>query len=213
MGIWLKVDQGAPAEQQIDEVCQVLEDGGVVIMPTDSVYGIGCVATPHNPAHERIFAIKQRARTQTLPWLVGDPSDLLLYGHDVSAWAMRLAEALWPGALTLVVRANENVGAEYVAADGTIALRVPDSELVRALARRLGPLATTSANTHGRAAATSGAGVEERIARAADLVLDAGPAPLALASTIVDCTQGRPAILREGAIPTHTIFTVASTRA
>lgn len=94
--------------------------------------------------------------------------------------------------------------------DGTIALRLPDSNLVREVARRLGsPLAITSANTHGEAAATSGAGVEPRIVEAADLTLDGGPAPIAVASTIVDCTGEVPRVLREGAIPAGRILEVA----
>jgi L-threonylcarbamoyladenylate synthase len=81
---------------------------------------------------------------------------------------------------------------------------------VRELARRLGPLATTSANTHGEAAATSGSGIEDRIVKEADLTLDAGAAPVAIASTIVDCTGDKPKVLREGAIPTTDILSSAS---
>lgn len=179
-------------------------------MPTDSVYGIGCVATADNPAHERIFVIKHRERSQTLPWLIADAHDMDTYAAFVPRWARQLADAFWPGALTLVVRATERVPVEYVAADGTLALRVPDSALVRELARRLGPLATTSANTHGEAAATTGAGLEARIVEEADLTLDAGAAPVAIASTIVDATGAAPRVLREGAIATQDILSVAS---
>ena len=107
-----------------------------------------------------------------------------------------------------MVRGSEEVPAEYVqAGEGTIALRVPDSELVRAIVREAGvPLAQTSANTHGQAAATTGADVEERLIDMADLVIDAGPAPVALASTIVDCTGAEPRVLREGAIPAAAIL-------
>ena len=95
----------------------------------------------------------------------------------------------------------ENRLACVIAADGTIALRCPDSPLVRTLARDMGvPLATTSANTHGEAAATSGATVEPGIVAAADLTLDAGPAPVGVASTIVSCLGAEPQVLREGVI-------------
>lgn len=208
MGRVIAVDQHQPRKDIRDDATRMLRDGGVLVMPTDSVYGIGCVATPGNPAHERIFAIKRRNRAQTLPWLIADLSDLLRYGTNVPAWMERLARELWPGALTLVVAASDAVPPEYRAANGTIALRVPDSNLVRALARAAGPLATTSANTHGEAAATSGAGVEKRIVAAADLTLDAGPAPLAIASTIVGCEDGRPRVYREGAIPVQRIIDI-----
>lgn len=200
MGSVRVVDQQVPDVGVLSEAVHLLRTGGVLVMPTDSVYGIGCAATPANPAHERVFAIKLRDRAQTLPWLVADVADLSRYGRDVPAWAEDLARAHWPGALTLVVRASEVVPTEYRAADDTLALRVPDSNLVRALAREVGPLAVTSANTHGEAAATSGAGVEARIVQAADLTLDAGPAPVGVASTIVDATSSVPRILRQGAI-------------
>lgn len=201
----LLVDQDDPQEDALREAARVLQAGGVLVMPTDSVYGIGCAATPENPAHGRIFEIKRRDRTQPLPWLIADPADLLVYGRDVPLWMVRLAQGLWPGALTLVVPASVAVPPEYQAADGTIALRVPDSNLVRMLAREVAPLATTSANTHGEAAATSGANVESRIVEESDLTLDAGPAPLAVASTIVGCMDGLPKVYREGAIPTRVI--------
>ena len=210
MGSIVRVDQAHPSRSVVDEAVAMLAFGGVLVMPTDSVYGIGCAATPANPAHERIFAIKHRDRAQTLPWLVADVSDLERYACDVPAYAVALAVAYWPGALTLVVRASDAVPAEYRAADGTIALRCPDSNLVRTLARGVGaPLATTSANTHGEAAATTGSGVEERIVAEADLTLDAGPAPVGVASTIVSCLGPRPQVLREGAISTAEITVAA----
>ncbi len=207
----IKVDQAIPSRDVVREVSRVLVNGGVVIMPTDSVYGIGCAAFPANSAHERIFDIKQRDRAQTLPWLVADPIDLQAYGAEVPAWGFELASELWPGALTLVVRASSLVPREYVQEDGgTIALRCPDSRLVRELAREVGvPLATTSANTHGAPSATAGEAVEKRLLAMADLTIDSGDAPLAVASTIVDCTGPEPIVLREGAIPAAQIMHIA----
>ena len=140
--------------------------------------------------------------------MIADFEDLSRYAAEVSPAALKLAAAFWPGALTLVVRASQAVPAEYRGADGTIALRMPDSNLVRELARRVGaPLATTSANTHGEAAATSGASVEARIVEEADLTLDGGPAPIAIASTIVSVTGPEPRVLREGALSRAQIAT------
>ncbi len=211
MGRILTVDQSFPARSAVDEAVAVLERGGVLVMPTDSVYGIGCAATPNNPGHERIFQIKRRARTQTLPWLIADAGDLMRYAAALSPQAVELAAAFWPGALTLVVRASDEVAPEYRSADGTIALRLPDSNLVREIARRSGcALATTSANAHGDAAAISVETVDRRIVAAADLILDGGPAPLAIASTIVSCTDAEPQMLREGAIPRSRILAALS---
>lgn len=210
MGNIIAVDQRNPRQDVVSKAARVLRDGGVLVMPTDSVYGIGCAAVAHNAAHERIFAIKHRDRAQTLPWLIADAQDLQTFGADIPSWMQRLADQLWPGALTLVVRASSAVPPEYRAVNGTIALRVPDSNLVRTLAREVGPLATTSANTHGEVAATSGAGVEARIVELADLTLDAGSAPLAVASTIVGCEADELRIYREGAISAELIHQIAN---
>ena len=201
MGAVLHASQVNPDGPTVARAAATL---GVVVLPTDSVYGICCAATPGNPAHGRIFDITRRDRAQTLPWFVADVDDLARYGLDVSARALRLAERLWPGALTIVVRASAEVPPEYAQpGDGgaTIALRVPASDLDRAVVRALGvPLAQTSANTHGAPAATSGSGLDSAIVAAADLVLDAGPAPVGVASTIVDATSDELRILRTGAL-------------
>ena len=193
MGQMLKVDQDKPDEGVLEQAAEVLRKQGVLVMPTDSVYGIGCAATHDNPARERVFQIKERPADMTLPWLIADTADLARYGEDVPSWALALTANFWPGALTVVVRASGRVPAEYQRADTrTIALRMPDSEL------------------HGAAPAASGASVEARLVEEADLTLDAGPAPIAIPSTIVDCTGAEPCILREGAIPTVDILHVAS---
>ncbi len=193
-------NQDDPAPEVLDDAASALEEGGVVVMPTDSVYGIGAAAKPGNPGHARIFDIKRRDLSQTLPLLVADASELARLATDVPQWATELAEKAWPGALTLVVRASEAVPAEFCRADGTVALRVPNSNLVRELARRVGPLAVTSANTHGMPAPATSDDIERRIAEAADLTLAAGPTPAGEASTIVDATGPEPKILRQGAL-------------
>ncbi len=192
--------QDEPAPEVLDDAASVLEKGGVVVMPTDSVYGIGAAAKPGNPGHARIFDIKRRDLSQTLPLLVADAAELGRLATDVPQWATGLAEKAWPGALTLVVRASEAVPAEFCRTDGTVALRVPNSNLVRKLARRVGPLAVTSANTHGMPAPATSDDIERRIAEAADLTLAAGPTPAGEASTIVDATGDEPKILRQGAL-------------
>ena len=203
-------DQQDPDPSVLADAASVLRAGGVVVMPTDSVYGIGAAATSDNPGHDRIFDIKRRDRSQTLPLLVSDPSELGRLSTRVPAWASRLAERLWPGALTLVVHASEAVPEQYRRSNGTVALRVPDSPLVRALAREVGPLAVTSANTHGMPSPASSDDIERRIAEAADLTLAAGLTPAGVASTIVDATGAEPKVLREGAIPADAIAAIAA---
>lgn len=205
----VRVDTAAPDPEAVTRVAAALADGEVAALPTDSVYGLACAVFADNPAHRRIFDIKRRDLRQTLPWFVSREDGLERWGRDVPDYARRLAEKFWPGALTLVVRAAEDIDPEYLqAADplrpeagGTVALRAPGSEFVEALLAELGcPIAQTSANLHGRPAATSAAGLDPAIASAVDLVVDGGPAPLAEASTIVDCTGPAPVVLRAGAV-------------
>ncbi len=192
---------------------RVLLDGGVAVVPTDSVYGIGCAVLEGNPAYERIYDVKKRPHTMKLPWLIADRSQLNLYAKDIPTWAEALADELWPGALTLVVKASEKVPEEYKAEDGTIALRMPNSNFVRSLIRQMGtPLAATSANVHGKPSAVSGDDIDSDVASLVDIVIDAGFAPVAVESTIVDCTQETPQIVRLGALSAPTIEVIYSER-
>lgn len=199
-------DQQSPSAVALSRAADVLAAGGVVVMPTDSVYGIGAAAIPGNPGHERVFAIKQRERSQTLPLVCADVEDLTRYGKDVPDWAIAAARAYWPGALTFVVKASDAVPDGYAQADGTVALRVPDSGVVRGLCRRVGAIALTSANTHGAPSPASFAELEPIIVEQADLTIDGGACPVGLASTIVDATGPEPRILRQGSVTLQQIL-------
>ena len=213
----VRVDAANPDPEAIRRAADVARSGGVLVVPTDSVYGLACAATADNPAHRRIFSIKRRELSQTLPWFVPREGGLDAWGSDVPQEARELADRWWPGALTLVVRAGADVPPEYaqqgalgtdgLREPGTIALRAPACGVVEALLAELGePLAQTSANLHGFPAATSVSELAPQILAEADLVLDAGPAALGVPSTIVDCTGAAPRVLREGAIPAANIL-------
>ena len=149
----------------------------------------------------RIFTLKQRELTQTVPWLVDGPAALERYGKDVPHSICALAEKLWPGALTLVVPAADDVPSFMRAADGTVALRASASPVVQELIARCGsPLAVTSANTHGKPAPISFDEVEPRILAGVDVAIDAGETPCRDASTIVAVRDGELQILRQGAL-------------
>ena len=144
------VDQARPSAQAVGLGERALVAHGVVVVPTDSVYGLAAACVSGNPGHERIFEMKGRDRAQTLPLLVADYDSLDVLARDVRPWARELVRRFWPGALTIVVEASDALPRDFVAADGSVALRMPDSVLVRELARRCGgALAVTSANTHG----------------------------------------------------------------
>lgn len=195
-----------------------LTAGGLALVPTETVYGVGVAVSafaanletpgPHT-GYGRIFTLKQRELSQTVPWLVDGPAALERYGKDVPHSIYALAEKLWPGALTLVVPAADDVPSFMRAADGTVALRASASPVVQELIARCGsPLAVTSANTHGKPAPISFDGVEPRILAGVDVAIDAGETPCRDASTIVAVRDGELQILREGALTVREIRAV-----
>ena len=194
------VDPDNPNAEVINLAATVLRDGGLVVFPTETVYGIGALADSKFGAQE-IFEVKVRPLDMPLPWLVENEDALDTYGVDIPEYAHRLARAFWPGPLSLVVTASDRVGKDFRAPDGTVALRSPDHEVVTELiAAAGGPIIATSANTHGRPAPAAFDAVEERIIIAADLSLDGGETAHQQASSVVLCTGPEPVVLREGAV-------------
>ncbi|MBI5231524.1 MAG: threonylcarbamoyl-AMP synthase [Coriobacteriales bacterium] len=205
----IHIDPEKPSAEAINLAATVLRDGGIVVFPTETVYGIGTLADSAFGAHE-IFEVKVRPLDKPLPWLVENEDALDIYGIEVPQYAHALAHEFWPGPLTLVVKASDRVGKDFRAPDGTVALRSPAHEVVIELLQASGgPLIATSANTHGAPAPGDFAEVEERIRMAADVSLDGGETEHQQASTVVDVTGVEPVVLREGAISTEAIFHVA----
>lgn len=203
------IDPEKPSAEVINLAATVLRDGGIVVFPTETVYGIGAAAHSCFGPHE-IFDIKVRPLEKPLPWLVENEDALDKYGVDVPEYAHNLAKAFWPGALTLVVKASDVVGKDFRADDGTVGLRSPDHEVVMELIQASGgPIIATSANTSGHPAPGDFTEVEERIVAAADVALDGGETEHRTPSTVVDCSGPEPVIIREGAIPTDQIMAAA----
>jgi L-threonylcarbamoyladenylate synthase len=182
-----------------------LRDGAVVALPTDTVYGIG-VALDTPGGIERLFAAKRRPPDKGIMLLLADAEQAARIG-EMGPAAAALAEAFWPGGLTVVVPQRPGVTLPDVLTGGskTIGLRVPDHPSPRALAVAVGPFPVTSANVSGVAEASDAAGLVAQLGEHVDLVLDGGQAHGGPASTVVDCTGARPRILREGAIPRSAI--------
>ncbi len=205
--------QENPDKKVIQLTADILLSQDVAVVPTDSVYGIACAATEANDGYRRIFAIKKRPHDMKLPLLIADVEQLDKYGQDIPDWGYKLAADAWPGALTVVVKASHEIPDMYKSKDGTIALRLPDSNLIRELVRHMNcPLATTSANIHGRASAVSADSLDEELLRQVDIVIDSGNTPVAIESTIVDCTKEAPVILRQGALSAPLIEEICSER-
>lgn len=178
----------------------VLRGGGLVALPTDTVYGIG-VALDAPGGIERLFAAKRRPPEKGIVLLLADIGQASEIGRLTPA-AAALGAACWPGGLTVIVPQRPDVTLPGALTGGapTIGLRVPDHAAPRALARELGPVPVTSANLSGLPEARDAAAILEQFGDAVELVLDGGPAGGGPPSTVVDCTGEVAAILRTGAV-------------
>lgn len=174
----------------------LIESGGVIAAPTDTLVGLLALASD-SAAASRVIAIKGGGRTAPLPVLVADLEAASEVGLEMGDLALGLARRFWPGAVTLVVRARPGCLAPEVTAGGdTVGLRVPGpSPAAELLGRLRVPLTGTSANLSSQAPSASSAGLDPRVAAAVDLVLD-GPAGSGEASAVIEVTGPRPRLLR-----------------
>ena len=179
---------------------EAIAAGRLVLLPTDTVYGVAADAFSPD-AVTGLLAAKNRGRGMPVPVLIGEASTLAGLVLRTPPAATALAQAFWPGGLTLVLEHAPSLAWDLGDAEGTVAVRLPDDELTRDLLRRTGPLAVSSANRSGRPAATTAREADAQLGEHAAVVLDGGPRTDSAASTIVDCTGPVPRVLRVGAIP------------
>ena len=177
----------------------VLRDGGLVCFPTDTVYGIGAAAGD-DAAVRRLFAVKGRPPDKPLPLLLAEPADAARVA-EVTSLAKTLGHHFWPGALTIVMRKSPSYRSLALGGGDTVAVRVPDHELVRRMVRDLGsPVTGTSANRAGAPAPVSAAEVAFQMGEMVELIIDGGRSRERAESTVVDITSTPPELLREGAV-------------
>jgi L-threonylcarbamoyladenylate synthase len=184
-----------------------ISDSGLVVLPTDTVYGIGADAFDPTGVR-RLLRAKGRGRSMPVPVLIGDPSTMRSLAAGLSDAAQSLAEHFWPGGLTLICRQQPSLRWDLGDSRGTVALRVPDHDDARELLQSLGPLAVSSANTTGDPPATT---VQEAVAMLGpviDVYLDAGPTPGARPSTIIDVVSDPPRLVRVGVVSAEQISEV-----
>lgn len=191
-------DEGERAEG-LDAAVEALREGGLVVLPTDTVYGIAADAFDGD-AVARLLATKGRGRQMPPPVLVGSAATLDGLATEVPDVVRALVERFWPGPLTIVCLAQPSLAWDLGDTDGTVALRMPDHETALALLRRTGPLAVSSANLSGSPAATTATKAVAYFGDAVEVYLDDGRSPGGVASTIVDATAERLTVLREGAL-------------
>ncbi len=190
---------------QIDSAVAVLREGGVVALPTDTLYGLA-VSALNVSAVERIYEIKRRPAGMALPLLLADRADFWKYATNVPEIAWRLIERFMPGPLTIVLERAPDVPEILSGGLDTIALRIPDHRVPREVATRLAVAITgTSANRSGSPGLTSADEVRRELGRDVDLVVDDGALQGGVPSTVVDLTEFSPRIVRRGAISRQAI--------
>jgi L-threonylcarbamoyladenylate synthase len=190
----------ADAEGALAEAVAVLKGGGLVVYPSDTVYGLGAAASDER-AVTRAFAVKGRLSEKALSLLLADVEDIAPLCAEVPAAARLLVERFWPGPLTLVLRRSRAFHSAALGGRDNVALRVPDHPFLRELIRALGePITGTSANRSGRPSCRTAQEVQRELGDAVDLIIDAGPTRAGRESTVVDITTDTLKMLREGAI-------------
>ena len=188
----------ADHDDTIPRALEVLDHGGLVAFPTDTVYGLGALAFDAT-AVESIYSAKDRPVEKAIPILIGGPEDLDKVTADIPPIAARLATRFWPGPLTLVVPKHPDLP-DVVSAGPTVGVRVPDHPMARELLRAAGPMAVTSANISGEGNPRTAGEVHRQLSGRIPLILDGGETPGGVPSTVVNCMGTEPVILREGPI-------------
>jgi L-threonylcarbamoyladenylate synthase len=199
---------GEDRDVAITRAGAALRDGEIVVLPTDTLYGVA--ADAFNPrGTRRIFEAKDRPRTFPLPVLLRSPKQLPGVCPALPDGAEPLMAAYWPGPLTMVVPAQTGLRWDLGDNDGTVAVRMPMDEVALAVIREVGPLAVTGANRSGQPAPTTVEAAREQLGGMVRHYLDGGPRGVQAASTIIDLTRRQPEVLREGAVPGEDALAVA----
>jgi L-threonylcarbamoyladenylate synthase len=195
------VDPDAPQRDAVEEAATWIRNGGIVAVPTDTLYGLA--ADPFRAdAIARVFAVKGRPAERALPLIAADAAQIRQHLGPLSPIGVRLAERFWPGPLTILVVAPPALARDVSGGTGTVGVRVPAEAVVRAIAAACGrPITATSANISGEPATSDPEDVERSFGDRIDLLIDTGRTRGGVPSTIVDITGPEPRLVRAGAIP------------
>ena len=191
---------GVALQDQIQTAVDLLKRGGVVAIPTDTLYGLAADPLDED-AVRRIFRLKGRPAGNPIPLLLSDPEEVHRWAVRIPESARRLTDRLWPGPLTLVLRRSEEVPDVVTGGGDTVGLRVPDHTVPRSISRLLGaPLTGTSANRSGSPGLSTAHAVRCELSGEVDFVVDGASGQDGRPSTVVDLSGDRPRILRRGAV-------------
>lgn len=190
-------DVASDSEAALAAACAAVAAGEVIVLPTETVYGVGADAF-NADAVAALLAAKRRGRDMPPPVLVAETAMVRALASGVDEAVLALGEAFWPGPLTLILAAPPSLHVDLGDRGDTIAVRVPDHDFTRELLRRTGPLAVSSANVSGQEAALTASDAAEQLDDAVSIYLDAGPTSGPVPSTIVDLSGPTPRLLRAG---------------
>ncbi len=188
----------------LEKANAIIRAGGLIVFPTDTVYGVACDPWNEQAIH-KLYQAKQRPPDKAIPVLIGETAHLEKICSNIPQKALQLVEIFWPGALTLLLPKQPElpvVLSQFL----SVGVRMPDYSPLLRLLIHTGPLAVTSANISGTGNLTSAEDVLGQLSGRIDLLLDGGKTPGDMASTIVDCTQAQPVIIREGPISKENIY-------
>lgn len=195
-----RIDPVNPRPDIIDEAARIIKDGGVVVFPTRSLYGLGADAL-NVKAVIRVFRIKRRPGSKPILVLIKNKNEMDRLVENIPRMASVIMENFWSGRVSIVFKAKKGLSADLTAGTGKIGIRLPGHNVASALVNAAeGPITGTSANLSGSAGCFQIDNLDTRIADRVDLILDAGPLRGGTGSTIVDATGDTPLILREGEI-------------
>jgi L-threonylcarbamoyladenylate synthase len=202
----IKINPNCPAISTLKKAAAIIKKGGLVVLPTDTVYGLACDAT--NPsAVKKLFHVKKRPLTQPLSIAVSKVQDLKKYAKDIPGQAVLLAKKFLPGPITLVVQKSSLIPDIVTAGRDDIGIRIPDSKIILMLIKLVRkPIVIPSANIHGKPSSTTAWQAIKHFLGNVDLILDGGKTKYAIESTIVSLTNNEIKILREGAISANEIL-------
>ncbi len=186
-------------EEAVEAATMAIQRGELIVLPTDTVYGVGADAFDPEAVADLLEA-KGRGRTMPPPVLVSSATTLDALASEIPGYARALIDAFWPGPLTLVCKQQSSLQWDLGDTRGTVAVRMPDHELARDVLERTGPLAVSSANGTGMPAATDADQAEQMLGAYVAVIVDDGESPGGEASTIVDATGSQGRVLRRGAL-------------
>ena len=196
----ISIDPENLRQEDITLIVETLKKGGIIVYPTDTVYGLG-VDAENNLAIKRLFAIKKRDLSKSISVMVSNIALAQHYLTEISEIGIQLMRAFWPGALTIVGKASTFVAEALQEKDATIGIRIPDNKLCLRLAEAFGkPITTTSANLSGEPECSSIKHINTAIRSSVELILDAGMTQGTIPSTVISIVNAEPLILREGAV-------------